>query len=102
MIWRFSDGTVATLGGDIEGASLFAHELRAMLERPRVGVAFGQMPDGGAWLDKNDPALFDAWLRQEMDRPFRSAMNLRLVEVPKDIPALPEQDEAEIPDGAVS
>jgi hypothetical protein len=102
MIWRFNDGTVATLGGDIEGASVFAQELRLQLARPRVGVAFGQMPDGGAWLDKNDPALFDAWLRQEMDRPFRGRLQLKLVEVPKNIPALPDQDAGEIPDGAIA
>lgn len=102
MNWRFNDGTVATLGGNIEGASVFAQELRAMLERPRIGVSFGRMPDGGAWLDKNDAALFDAWLRQEMSRPFRHTLKLKLTEVPKNIPALPKQDDVEVPDDAIA
>jgi hypothetical protein len=105
MIWRFNDGTTAELGGKVEGASLFAQELRQMLERDRVGVAFGRQPGGGAWLDKNDAALFDAWLRQEMGRPFRRELKLKLVAVPDDIPDLPEQpddpDAPEPPDDAV-
>jgi hypothetical protein len=102
MIWRFSDGTVATLGGNIEGASAFAEQLRAMLRRDRVGVAFGRMPCGGAWLDVNDAALFDAWLQQEMDRPVRQALELRMVERPDNIPPLPEDDSTPPPEGAIA
>ena len=99
MIWRFSDGTTAELGGNVEGASLFAQELRAELEHDQVGVQYG--PWGhGRWLDRNDPALFDAWLRQEMGRPFRSAQKLKLVEVPEGIPAL-EVPERKLPDDAI-
>ena len=92
MIWRFSDGTTAELGGKIEGASLFAQELRADLEEDRVGVQLYDGPGGGVWLDRNDAALFDAWLKQEMNRPFRRELNLRMTERPKDIPAVPPDE----------
>jgi hypothetical protein len=106
MIWRFNDGTTAELGGKVEGASLFAQELREMLARDRVGVAFGRQPGGGAWLDTKDAALFDAWLRQEMARPYRRDRKLKLIDAPENIPALPEQesddpDAPEPPDDAV-
>ena len=87
MRWEFSDGTVATLGGDIEGPSQFAQELRAELEHDDVGVQLYPGPGGGVALDRNDPALFDAWLRQEADRPFHGA--LRMTSRPDDIPELP-------------
>lgn len=103
MIWRFSDGTIAHLGGEIEGASLFAQELRAELEQPWVGVQTRPMPADGAKLNKNDPALFNAWLRQEMGKPYRKEQKLRLAEVPKGIPALPVEpaDDDDIPADAV-
>lgn len=92
MIWRFNDGTTATLGGSIEGASLFAQELRAELAQDEVGVQLYPGPGGGVWLDKNDPALFDAWLKQEMERPFRRDQRLRMTERPKDVPAIPKDE----------
>lgn len=88
MMWRFSDGTIAHLGGEIEGASLFAQELRSELDEKRVGIQLYPGPGGGAWLDRNDPAQFDAWLEQERIRPFRRAFTLRIIERPTDIPAL--------------
>jgi len=99
MIWRFSDDTTAELGGHIEGASAFAQELRAQLAQDRVGVAFGYQPGGGAWLDRNDPALFDAWLEQERAR-MRDP-SLRLLERPDGIPPLPELDDDELPEDAI-
>lgn len=87
-IWRFSDGTVVHLGGEVEGGSLFAQELReALADRP--GVQIWPNPQRGVSLDVNDIALMDAWVRQEMTRPYRSSLGLRLVEAPKDVPALP-------------
>jgi hypothetical protein len=60
------------------------------------------MPDGGAELDKIDPALFDAWLKQEMGRPFRRSLKLKLLEAPE-VPPLPVQDDDEpLPDGALA
>lgn len=46
-------------------------------------------PGGGCWLDANDPALFDAWLTQEMERPYRLSLGLRMVQRPDNIPAPP-------------
>lgn len=87
--WRFSDGTTAQLGGTIEGDTLFAQELRALLADPPVGVQLYPGPGGGAWLDVTDPALFDAWLVQEMERGFRREQRLKLTERPDNIPPLP-------------
>lgn len=89
MIWRFSDGTTAELGGKIEGASLFAQELWATLAEDRCGVQLYPGPGGGVWLDRNDPMLFDAWLKQEMNRPYRRDLNLRMTERPTGIPEVP-------------
>lgn len=89
MIWRFSDGTTAELGGKVEGDSLFAQELRADLVENRCGVQLYDGPGGGKWLDRNDAALFDAWLKQEMTRPFRKELKLRMTERPEGIPPVP-------------
>src|SRR5687768_17264956 len=104
MIWRFNDGTVAELGGNVEGASVFAQELREDLVQPRVGVQLYPGPGGGAWLDVNDAALFDAWLRQEMTRPWRRDLKLKLLEHPdpKKLPPLPADRRVSVPDGALS
>lgn len=90
MIWRFSDGTTVSLGGEVEGASLFAQELRYELAQDFVGIQTAPIPAEGTELDRNDPALLDAWLRQEIDRPFRQSQGLRLIDAPA-VPALPEQ-----------
>ena len=89
--WRFSDQTVAYLGGHIEGSSLFARELWATLQEDQVGVMTGPYPDGGEWLDKDDPSLFDAWLHQEMTAPYRRKFRLRMTQRPKGIPPLPRR-----------
>lgn len=85
--WRFSDGTTAHLGGTVDGGSLFAQELRAAIAGGdlRVPVAF---PGIGHTVDKNDLALFDAWLRHEAERPFRRP--LRVTSAPDNIPPLPK------------
>ncbi len=94
--WRFSDGTTAELGGTIEGDSLFAQELRAALEQPEILVLVGRVPSGGVRLDKNDPALFDAWLQQEAELPDRVKARIRITERPDSIPALPTLDTSDL------
>lgn len=94
--WRFSDGTVATLGGDIEGASLFAQEMRASLADPPLFVSVHPEPNGGVELDTNDLALFNAWLLGQMRKPYRKAAKLKLLEAPENIPALPTRPAREI------
>jgi hypothetical protein len=105
VIWRFSDGTTAELGGKIEGASLFAQELRAQLDEggDQIGIMVYGGPGGGFWLDRNDVALFDAWLEQERTRPYRRSLNLRFIERPADIPPLPPdpRDLRGLPEDAV-
>jgi hypothetical protein len=88
--WLFNDGTKAYLGGHIEGESVFARELWAALQDLPVGVMLGQDANGGREVDLNDLALFDLWLQQEAAKPFRSELNLELLERPADIPPLPE------------
>jgi hypothetical protein len=104
MIWRFNDGTVAELGGNVEGASVFAQELRAKLLQPRVGVQLYPGPGGGAPLEVNDAALFDAWLRQEMARSWRSELKLKLLDHPdpKKLPPLPADRRVTAPADALS
>ena len=89
MAWRFSDGTIAYLGGEIVADSVFARELWADLANPPAGVGLYPGPGGGVTVDVNDAALFDAWLKQEMERPFRRDLKLTLVERPEGIPPIP-------------
>jgi hypothetical protein len=91
--WRFSDGTTAELGGTIEGASLFAQELRAELEQAGLTVITGRLPGGATRLDRQDLALFDAWLKQELAKPSRVKAGLRMTERPERVPDLPKTDD---------
>lgn len=67
MEWEFEDGTVVRLGGEVEGDSPFAHDLRLMLEISRnrpVCSWFGASPDYEE-LDASVPHLLDSWLRTQ-------------------------------------
>jgi hypothetical protein len=88
MKWVFSDGTVAHLGGEIEGTTYFAQLLRELVSQPST-VGIWAPPDGGVPLDLNDPALFDVAMRTEMSRPYIDWMMLSLIEAPSDLPPLP-------------
>lgn len=100
MQWKFSDGTVVSLGGDVEGSTLFAQELRGDIAAPeRVTVELTPIPGYGTRLNPNDPALLDAYLRNEVAAPFRRWMMLSLVTAPENIPPLPIPEEYEdLPD----
>lgn len=100
-LWRFSDGTTVHLGGEVDGASLFAQELRNGIAQAKVQI--WPVPFEGVGLDVNDPALMDAWVRQEMARPYRRDQKLRLLEAPSEVPPLPAppQDDAEPRDGVL-
>lgn len=89
MTWRFSDETVVRVGGNVEGASLFAQELREALADDPVLVAIWPEPAGGVELNRTDPALLDFWLREQMKKPYRRALGLRLLEAPADLLPLP-------------
>lgn len=93
MTWHFNDGTVAHLGGKIEGGTAFAQELRLLIADEPI-VQTQPIPNQGTPLDANDPALFDRFLRDEMARPCNEWMMLRLVKAPE-VPALPEEEPQE-------
>jgi hypothetical protein len=94
MTWHFSDGTVAHLGGTIDGGTSFAQELRHLLDDPKQMVQVKPIPDEATPLDRDDPALFDLFLRSEMNRPCNKWMMLRLLKAPK-IPALDRSSKPE-------
>lgn len=82
MTWHFSDGTIAHLGGKIEGGTAFAQELRELLaDGPQVPAQ--TIPSGGTALDPENPSQLDWFLRNEMDRPCNRWMMLRLVKAPE-------------------
>jgi hypothetical protein len=89
MKWRFSDGTVVELGGNVEGATYFAQAIRSLIADPRTHVAIWPEPTETVPLDVDDPAIFDRFLRTEMGAPNRSWMMLELLEAPE-VPALPD------------
>jgi hypothetical protein len=40
MQWTMSDGTIVRLGGEVEGASLFALQLRTLIEDGRTAISW--------------------------------------------------------------
>jgi hypothetical protein len=83
MIWRFEDGTTVELGGNVDGAKLFAQWLR--LELAERKMVFPHPPSApGIPFDPNDPALLDNLLGY-----LARARNVKLTERPDGIPALP-------------
>jgi hypothetical protein len=93
--WVFSDGTVAKLGGNVEGGTAFAQALREEIADPSTLVGLGPIPGPSVPLDVNDPAIFDRFLKDEMTRPFRSWMHLGLLEAPEvpPLPAVEDEDD---------
>lgn len=87
MLWHFSDGTVAHLGGRIEGGTYFAQELRHAMVHP--SLPDGPMPCGSLPADLKNPSHFDFIVRQEMDRPCNKWMMVSLVSAPE-VEPLPE------------
>ena len=98
MIWYFSDGTIAKLGGEIEGGTAFAQELRHLLADPKQRVQVKPIPDEAPLLDRNNPALFDRFLRNEMERPCNSWMMISLLKAPEVEPLKFERHEEDIGD----
>jgi hypothetical protein len=91
MIWRFSDGTTVELGGNVEGPSLFAQELRECIARGDQRVDVWPPPDGWVDLNVNDPAILDLWLERKRDVFGRVRdVLIQLRSRPEGIPALPD------------
>lgn len=98
MTWHFSDGTVAHLGGKIEGETFFAQELRrAVRDGPRIPD--GPIPSGSHPADLDNPSHFDFIVRQEMDRPCNKWMMVSLVSAPEVEPLLEFEGGDEDDDG---
>lgn len=100
--WKFSDGTVVHLGGDVEGGTQFAQELRTLVSSPKTLVPVWPIPSEGLALDVNDAAILDCFLRHEVSRGTRSWMLLELVDAPEvpDLPPPPWGDEEpDFPEG---
>jgi hypothetical protein len=97
MIWTVSDGTTVELGGNVEGATVLAQQLRQELARPGLQVTIWPLPDGKVDLDPNNPALLDAWLREEIAWRNRArGLPLKLTS-PDNVPALPPSPWADQP-----
>ena len=91
--WRFSDGTVAHLGGEIEGDTLFAQELRAELAHGDTLIELGATPSEAVKLDTRSTAHMDRFLRREMSAPYRSEQRLRLLDAPSGFEPLTSEDD---------
>jgi hypothetical protein len=98
MIWRFSDGTAVSLGGSVEGASLFAQHLRDRIESGRVLVDIWPPPSDEVVVNFNDAALLNRWLERELDLAIHvRGWRVKLRSAPKGIPALPLPPWAGVP-----
>jgi hypothetical protein len=101
VIWRFSDGTTVELGGNVEGASLFAQQLRAGLaDRPAVTIWAEPSPSFD--VDPNDAAFLDAWLKVQLDLAVRIDKLPLTMRAPDGIPSLPQPEPYEDEDADVS
>lgn len=89
MKWEFSDGTVAHLGGDVEGATVFAQRLRSAIASSDTTVSIWPEPSESVALDVEDPAIFDRFLRNEVAIPALGWMMTSLVRAPE-VPPLPD------------
>lgn len=87
MIWQFSDGTTVELGGNIEGATILAQQLRQDL--PRALVYPYRHPCPATPVDPHDAAMLDLWLRDEL-RDRRGAGLKLTLKRPDNVPPLPE------------
>jgi hypothetical protein len=100
--WAFSDGTRAGLGGRIAGGSRFASELREAVAHGELLVDWGPHPSGGQRIDASDLPWFDLWLRQQSLRGYWRHMQLKLIERPANVPALPKVHWPRLPPGAIA
>lgn len=88
MIWRFSDGTTVELGGNVDGASLFAQRLRVELAQTKH-VCIWAPPSPPVAFDAGDPALLNRVLEDALNL-ARRLDGLKLTMVPPaDVPPLP-------------
>jgi hypothetical protein len=94
VTWHFSDGTVAKLGGEIEGGTAFAQKLRNNLSGTPL-VPDGPMPSRGKPLDRSNPTHFDWFLRNEMNRPCNKWMMVSIIKAPEVEPLVLEEFEEE-------
>lgn len=95
--WRISDGTTYTLGGEVEGASLFAQELREHLATVQeLSIAY---PGPTIPFERDNPTHVDMLIRTVLAiPPFRG--KLRVVEAPA-VKPLPDVALPEAPEGAI-
>jgi hypothetical protein len=79
--WRFAEGTVVHLGGNVEGDSPWADELRRTVVAARRGwgptVFMEAQPSDGEPMNVDDPDHVDQWLR-DLER----CLDMTLAEVP--------------------
>jgi hypothetical protein len=90
MTWRFSDGTVVELGGNVAGSSLFAQTLRDDIASGRAVVQIWPPPGGDVSLDVNDLGHLHQWLTEQIAywNRVRNVV-IRMRSKPDNIPALP-------------
>lgn len=73
--WRFSDGTIVRLGGEVEGASLFAQELRESLGEV-TELEFGPCPSPLIPFDKWNPDHMAHYLTGQLAQPGRRFLKI--------------------------
>jgi hypothetical protein len=78
--WSMSDGTIVRLGGEVEGASLFALQLRTTIDEGNAAITW---PGREYTVDLSDLAQCDAFVRE------RAAHARLKVSGPKNVPELP-------------
>lgn len=87
--WRFSDGTVIVLGGEVAGTSKFALGLRREL-REGAHVTIWPQPAPVLDVDPNDVAMMNAWLDHQVDVAQRcDGLSIEVTARPANIPPLP-------------
>lgn len=89
MRWRFADGTEVRLGGQVDGETPLARELREQLELLPIGrarpVPVGPQPGGDEELVLSSPRHIDGWCRI-----WSHLLGVELIEAPELPPPHPE------------
>lgn len=101
MIWRLSDGTTVTLGGEVVGLSDTAMLLRdgiaGVLGGLPLTVSVHPSPGGDVQLDPDDPVTLDVFVRNAARTHGVDVVEAPEVEVPPDPRGeLPEPEADEV------
>lgn len=90
--WKFSDGTIVRLGGDVEGGSLLAQELREYMPRvTEVPAPIGSAHEEA--FNMNDPRHVALYLQQAV---AEHGGDVKIIQGPEALPVTVEDVDPDV------